>query len=232
MNRRELLTVSASSALLGTGGCLTNLGSWDEDSTENDVPGCTQKEKWITDITAGPADPDPNSIVGRRDCANADRPEPTGDVCKTIELEREDGEINEFHSTGVEPYPDPPTAFDEESLTEYVHEYERAYSKNGAVSKYDHSGNAVSVAVGIDERETQVLNYNDKITVVRIEFGVGVETRNSDGSGIASDQLSEVSVYAIDESGIVRTDAEYTHDESIADEILDLVEEGTLLECF
>lgn len=54
--------------------------------------------------------------------------------------------------------------------------------------------------VSSDERETQVFNYNDEITIVRIEFGVGVETRNSDGGGIASDQLDEVAVYAIDES--------------------------------
>ncbi|MCU4975735.1 hypothetical protein OB955_23925 [Halobacteria archaeon AArc-m2/3/4] len=91
----------------------------------------------------------------------------------------------------------------------------------------------MTVAVGIDERETQVHNHNDNITVVRIEFGVGVETRHSDGGGgIASDRLDEAAVYAIDESGIVRTDAEYAPDEMIANEIPELVGEGTLLECF
>ncbi|MCU4924893.1 hypothetical protein OB905_02695 [Halobacteria archaeon AArc-dxtr1] len=237
MNRRSLLAASSAGAVLGVSGCLADLESLSGSSGDEGVPGCTHRSEWNDDITTGSADPDPDSVAGRRDCANAERPEPTGEICTTVELESEDGEINEFHSTGIEPYPDPPTAFDEQSLIEYVYEYERAYSNNWAVSRYESPRRAVMISFGIHENDTRVLDH-DEITAIKIEFGFGVESRNQDGEGgIASDHLGEVSVYGIDETGIVRSDAEYTFDEdengeSTFDETLDPVEDGDLLQCF
>ncbi len=243
MNRRELLAASAASTLLGTGGCIANLDPRDEKSTdpddenttdENTVPGCTSKAEWTGDITSGPADPDPDSIAGHRDCANADRPEPTGNVCETFELEKQNGEIDEFRSVGVEPYPEPPNTFDEEPLTEYVYEYEDAYQQNKAVSEYGERAYGAGAEILDDWGDpTRRLDIYDQITVVGIRFAPPVSYVTRDGNFVGDDNLSEQAVYGVDETGIVRIEEPYLdNDEKIVESPPNPVEDGDLLECF
>ncbi|MFC7237302.1 hypothetical protein ACFQS4_03570 [Saliphagus sp. GCM10025317] len=242
MNRRELLVAGAVSVLLGTGGCIANLNPQGENSAnlddknspdENAVPGCTSKAEWIDDNTNGPF-PDPDSIAGRRNCANADRPEPTGDVCETFELEKPNGEIDELHSVGIKPYPEPPSTFDEESLTEYVYEYEDAYQQNKAVSEY---GNRV-IGAGAETLDnwgdpTRVLELYDEITVIGIRFAPPVNYRSHDGNFVGDDNFSDEAVYGVDETGVVRLHERYFGDErAVVKETPDPVEDGDLLECF
>lgn len=240
MNRRELLGVSAVSTVVGMSGCIGNFDARDDNSTDsnsenstgtNDVPGCTSKEEWTDDITSGPTEPDPDSIAGRRDCAKADRPEPTGDVCETFELEKQNGEIDELHSVGVKPYPEPPTAFDEESLTEFVYEYEDAYSQNEAVAEYGER--AIGAGADFWEDSTRVLERYDETTVIGISFAPPVEYRTTGGGFAGDDNFSDEAVYGVDETGIVRLHEGYLdRDEKTVENTPDPVEDGDLLECF
>lgn len=254
MKRRKLVVGGAATALFGLGGCLGSPeraneeanGSPEPSNDENrdemergdeqkreetngdDVPGCAHTDEWPDDSTIGPSDPDPTSIVGHHGCASAERPEPTGDVCTTFVIEDDDGEATELHSVGIEPYPDPPTSFDDETLRSYVHEYEKAYSHNAAVSQYGED--VASASVGIHEDRTRVLERDDGITAIRIEFGVGLRIEYQARNGYYEDSFGEAAVYGIDETGIGRADAEYT--ETVPEETPDPVEEGMLLECF
>lgn len=234
MNRRELLAGS-SVGILAASGCLGGRGTGDgagsggTTADEDDVPGCTWKAEWTDDVTDGPADADPESIAGRRDCSTADRPEPAGDVCRTFDPEGEDGADGASHSVGVASYPEPPESFDDETVTSYVAEYERVYARNAAVARY--GDRVVGISVGVDEDETQVLDRDDEIAAVRIEFGVGLRIRSprSDGS-YSEDRLGEAAVYGIDETGVVRAETEY--DEAVPEETADPVADGELLQCF
>ncbi|MCU4925299.1 hypothetical protein OB905_04765 [Halobacteria archaeon AArc-dxtr1] len=232
MNRRTLLEMGATGAFLGAAGCLDEIDPRTDQTTGNEVPGCTQKDAWETEITTGPTDPDPASIAGRRDCANADRPEPTGDVCETFEVEGDDGETTEFHSAGVEPYPDPPSNSDEEAVHSFVSEYERAYTQNGAVAEY---GDSV-VEFSYTTHDTETVDESNAITTVYIAFGFGFRQEGGADPGGYHDAFGEGAIYGIDETGIVRTDAEYYHEiENLPDDpeaLPDPVEDGQLLQCF
>ncbi|MFC7213112.1 hypothetical protein ACFQO4_03340 [Saliphagus sp. GCM10025334] len=241
MNRRELLAASAVSVLLGAGGCIADLDPQDENSTdlddentsnENAVPGCTSKAEWADDHTDGPF-PSPDSIAGHRNCANADRPEPTGDVCETFEVEGEDGETTEFYSAGVESYPDPPSDFDAITLQSYVFEYELAYTQNWAV--LEHEGEKV-VEFSFTSHDTAIIDGDDEITAIYIAFGFAFRRASGSGTGGYYDAFGEGAIYGIDETGVVRADADYYHNlENLPDDsenLPDPVEDGDLLQCF
>lgn len=215
------------SAILFAGtGCLGNLDPADESPTEQDVPGCTQKEEWDADITTRPAESPPDSIAARRDCANADRPEPTGDVCETFEKTGGDGETTEIHSVGVRPYPNPPSDFDGETLREFVKKYERAYNQNQTVS--GDGANIVLFSFGI--QDTTVSTAAGGVSSVVVEYSTTVRVYRRDGSGALADGFWAGAHYGIDETGIVRAQVE--DPDFYIDDLPDPVETGDLLQCF
>ncbi|MCU4926224.1 hypothetical protein OB905_09540 [Halobacteria archaeon AArc-dxtr1] len=235
MNRRSLLAASGTSVLLGVSGCLDELDSGDENETDDDgsegeVPGCLQKESW-PDGGGEIEDPPSESIAGRRDCTNADRPEPTGDVCTEHEITFGDG-TETFRSEGVEPYPDPPEEFTEEAVRSFVSDYEQAYRQNGAVERLE--DRLLGFSVSVEDDATQTLEADDDIDRIRIEYTVGSSIVDRDGAGtVESDPYGDAAVYGVDETGVVRAEAEYYQtDDDDEEETPDPVEEGDLLECF
>ncbi|MFC7216216.1 hypothetical protein ACFQO4_19320 [Saliphagus sp. GCM10025334] len=230
MNRRKVLTGISTGALLGVGGCLeTDTSFLDETSDDsgdgNSVPGCTQKETWSDGGNATPEDPDPASIAGRHDCSSTRRPEPTGEVCTTF-TPVISGEERTIHSAGIEPYPEPPSSFDEETLVSYVSEYENAYFHNSMVEKYRDELRGAGIRV--EEDETRIKQTENAITLVYIRFFTSTSTL-SDGTTPSVGDGAGAAGYGIDETGIVRTEARYSVSE---EEMPDPVESGTLLECF
>lgn len=221
--------MSAAGSLLGISGCIDNFTSRDGSSTAgNDVPGCTQTEEWTTDITTGPANPESDSIAGRHDCTNADRPEPTGDLCETFEVEREDGEVAEFHSAGVREYPDQPADFDDRTVQTFVAAYERAYTQNRAVSR----NGKHTVEFSFTTHETTTIDEYDEIFVVSIEFGFAFRLEDGSGTGGYHDAFGEGALYGVDETGIVRIGRDNYDPDSDPEELPDPVEDGDLLQCF
>jgi len=123
MNRRTVLAAVGTAGLFGTSGCLNELGTVTDGLVDPD--GCPQDVDWDGAHTRPTADVDSDSIAGQFGCANADRPQPSGDICDTFEI---DGET--YRTVDIEPYPDPPATFDESAVTAFVHDYERAYTRN------------------------------------------------------------------------------------------------------
>ena len=212
--------------LLPTAGCVENLGLADRSDSGQDVEGCTQVEEWDADISSGLAEPPPGSIADRRDCANADRPEPTGDVCETFTVEGEDGKATEIHSVGVQPYPDPPSGFDRETLREFVKKYERAYNQNQTVS--GDGANIVLFSFGV--QDTTVSTASGGVSSVVVEYSTVVRLYRRDGSGALAEGFWAGAHYGIDETGIVR--AEVDDPEFYIEDLPDPVETGNLLQCF
>ncbi|MFC7215629.1 hypothetical protein ACFQO4_16260 [Saliphagus sp. GCM10025334] len=228
MNRRKLLTGISTSVFLGVGGCLETGNSWLGDNSgnsEDDVPDCMQKDEWNSDIDKGPKNPDPTSIAGRYDCSSARRPEPTGDVCTTF-TPVISGEERTIHSDGVEPYPDPPDSFDQDTVVSYVYRYESSYFHNSMVEKY--RDELTHAGLRVEEDETRIEKTKDGITIIYIRFFNGTGTI-TDGKYPAAGDGAGAAAYGVDETGIVRAGTKY----SVSDkEMPDPVENGTLLECF
>lgn len=231
MHRRDFLTGCAVSSLLGSSGCIGAFersgGTNSSDTDGSPVTGCLQKDEWPSDITSTPQSLEQNSIADRRDCSDADRPEPTGDVCSTFVIGEDEGEPREYQSVGVKPYPNSPNSFTENTIVPFIYAYERAYSQNSAVLEYGNQLVAAPVTIKTDL--TQVLAYNEEITVVGIEFAHPLTIATADGFSY-EDSFDNAAVYGIDVTGILRGEA--TPDEIRNRGASDPVEHGSLLECF
>ncbi|MCU4924897.1 hypothetical protein OB905_02715 [Halobacteria archaeon AArc-dxtr1] len=229
MKRRTLLTTGVTGAVLSASGCLDGVESLVDNGDEG-VSDCSQVESW-DDGSGGPSDPAPDSIAGCWDCADANRPEPTGDVCAEHEVQTADGATT-YESLGVASYPDPPSSFDDEVVAAFVEEYERAYSQNELVLRF--GDRVVEGGAMLEEDETEPLDWYDDIAVVGLEFGVGHTEVTGGGLG-ATDPVETIAVYGVDETGIVRAAApEHTVGERGdigRGNRLDPIENGDLLAC-
>ncbi|WP_135825251.1 hypothetical protein [Halorussus ruber] len=167
-------------------------------------------------------------ISDRFDCAEAYRPTP--DVAEGVEHEIEErGETTVYESVGSTEYPASPSSFDDDTVRTFVEEHERAYQRNEFVARRGDS--VVDFEVMVEK--TELLDFHDEITTVRLDFAVHFEAVSGDGV-VMTEPAGEAAVYAIDGTGLVRTATEYRGniEGSIRKQTPDPLEDGTLLVCF
>lgn len=214
MDRRTLLSGTGLLFSLPFGGCLGDpalSGSTDEEGGGGETDDETERR-----------------ISERFDCADAVRPEP--DVTEGIEQEVTiDDETTVHESVGSVEYPDPPTEVDDETAREFVREHEHAYQRNEAVEKYGER----LVELEVMTEEVELFERDGEIAIVRLDFAVHYVVV-SDGGLVTTEPAGEAAVYAVDDTGLVRTDADYRGivSGSIREETPDPLEEGTIVSCF
>ncbi|MFC7230869.1 hypothetical protein ACFQMM_04620 [Saliphagus sp. GCM10025308] len=112
-------------------------------------------------------------------------------------------------------------------------EYELAYTQNWAVLE---RGRENVVEFSFTSHDTATIDGDDEITIIYIAFGFAFRRESGSGTGGYYDAFGEGAIYGIDETGVVRAEAEYYHDlENLPDDseaLPDPVEDGDLLQCF
>lgn len=218
MNRRRFLSRIAPSALLAFGGCLGVTGGGSGTETDG-TPDDGDEEKGET-----------ASISDRFDCSWTYRPETDVEAGVEHEVESSDGTVV-YESVGSTDYPDPPAEFDDEdAVRTFVADHERAYQRHEYLAT--HGDRLVEFDARIEE--TEPFDFHDDIATVRVDFSVHFAAVTNDGV-LMTEPAGEAAVYAVDETGIVRTKAEYRdHVEgSLRENTPDPLEEATRpLHCF
>lgn len=224
MNRRRLLSGIALPALLAFGGCLGD-GTNRDSGTETDGNANTE------DGSGTDGDEETAPIADRFDCSGAYRPET--DVEAGVEHEVESGDETVVHeSVGSTDYPDPPTDFgDEDAVETFVADHERAYQRHEYLAT--HGDRLVEFDARIEE--TEPLDFREGIATVRVDFSVHFAAVTGDGRVLMTEPVGEAAAYAVDETGIVRREAEYRDriEGSVPENTPDPLAEPTrLLHCF
>lgn len=213
MDRRTLLSGTGLLFSIPFGGCLADPtlpentdeeGSEGENDDENERP-----------------------ISEQFDCADAIRPEP--DVPAGVEQEVTiDDETTVHESVGSTDYPTPPPEFDDD-VRGFLEEHERAYQRNEAAEKYGER----LVELEVMMEGVELFDEDDEIVTVRLDFAVHFVVVD-DGGLVTTEPAGEAAVYAVDDTGFVRTEADYREmlDGSIREETPDPLEEGTIVGCF
>ncbi|USZ69716.1 hypothetical protein NGM10_16570 (plasmid) [Halorussus salilacus] len=227
MDRRELLASVGLSVCLPLGGCLgdgSGFGSADESSDSDDRP--TETTDATDDDETETAAPNP--VAERFGCSSAYRPE--SDVEAGVEHEVEVGDETEvYESVGSTDYPTPPAAFDGDAVETFVAEYEKVYQRNVYLDK--HEDRLVEFDPMVEGVER--FDFRDPVATVRVDFAVHFAAVSGD-SVVMTEPAGEAAVYAVDETGLARTDAEYRGnvEGSVREATPDPLEDGDLLECF
>jgi hypothetical protein len=243
MERRKFLSGSIVAAFTSISGCLNDddesVDGNDSDkktATSNEST-CIQKDNWESGMSTNKKRVEQDTIAGRRNCMNAQRPEPTGDICSEFQIKDEEGEQHTYYSIGVKQYPTLPDLLNIDTVLPFIYEYERAYSQNLAILEYGER--LVQGSVTIKEDLTKEIDIYKNIFVVGIEYAQPLTfIKNEDlsdednkFSGFSyEDNFSDAAVYAVDKTGLLRTDAQ--PDEIRNQDIPDPVKSGDVIECF
>lgn len=213
------------------GGCISD-GERSGNTGENPATtGANEGEKnGSTDAGEGTggAEEDEPPISERFDCTEADRPTP--DVAEGVEHEMEEhGGTTVYESVGSTEYPTPPSAFDEDTVGAFIEEHERTDQQNEFVER--RGDNVVDFEVMIENAE--IFDFHDEITTVRLDFAVHYEVVHEDVIEM-TEPVGETVVYAIDETGFIRTETDYRGDieGAIQEGTPDPLRDGELLGCF
>lgn len=231
MNRRTLLSGVGLSIVLSFGGCSSDGEPFGNTGENPNATGTNESEKkGSTDAGDGTAEAkeDEPSISEQFDCMKADRPTP--DVAEGIEYTIEEhGETTVYESVGSTEYPTPPSVFDEDTVGAFIEEHEKAYQQNEFVERRGDS--VVDFEVMIEN--TEIFDFHAEITTVRLDFSVHYEVVR-EGVIERTEPVGEAVVYAIDETGFIRTETDYRGniEGPIREETPDPLKEGKLLGCF
>ncbi|OVE86380.1 hypothetical protein B2G88_00355 [Natronolimnobius baerhuensis] len=191
-------------------------------------------------VTAGCVD-DLNGDTGNKDDAadtvaghfdtGPERPECEVNS-ETIEVQRGD-ETREADTAATIPYPDPPTAGSEDDVLEYVEEFDHAYVTQSILCDRSQSGDVLRIGYSVDTREQFGREGIDHVFVSR---AAGATHGIDDGGGewVADLGFTGV-VYAIDDTGLARTESDTVDSpdvEDIAADAPDPLEDGELVAAF
>lgn len=235
MERRKFLSGSIVAAFTSISGCVNDddddesVDGSDSDkktATSNEST-CIQKDNWESGMSTDKKRVEQDTIAGRRNCMNAQRPEPTGDICSEFQIKDEEGEQHTYYSIGVKQYPTLPDLLNIDTVLPFIYEYERAYSQNLAIFEYGER--LVRGSVTIKEDLTKDIDIYKNIFVVGIEYSQSWTFIKNEGLSY-EDNFSDAAVYAVDKTGLLRTDAQ--PDEIRNQDIPDPVKSGDVIECF
>lgn len=212
MNRRTL--VSAVGATIALSGCLSDdpVNGHADDGSDPSVEGSD------TDSVRDHFDDGPE----RPDCTRES---------ETVEIERGDGETNEYETAETIPYPDSPAEFTTDALVEYAAAFERAYITRNVLCDGGGDDYVLDIANGIEERET--FDWYDDITIVYLQRFAGASHGiGDDGAEWQSDIGPTVACYAIDETGVARVQTRYQSSDEYESGGPDPIDEGSLVHVF
>jgi len=168
-------------------------------------------------------------IAERSDCGEANRPEPNVDSGVEFEVETEGG-TETFTAVGSAEYPPPPESPGNGVIKSYVGDHEIAYRRNELVERYGRR--LVAFEATIDA--TSVLDRSNERVLARVDLMIYAEFLDGD-RGLQIGDGPVAAVYAIDETGAVRVEAQY-HDPRSAgadgEGPPDPLEAGQLVACF
>lgn len=223
MNRRRLLSGVALPALLAFGGCL---GGGTDGSSGTETSGSADDETNGTPEDDGKGETP--HISDRFDCSEAHRPETDVEAGVEHEVEFSD-ETVVYESVGSTGYPDPPAEFDGDPVRTFVADYERAYQRHEYLTT--HGDRLVEFDARIEE--TELFDFRDGIATARVDFSIHFAAVSGE-KVVMTEPVGEAAAYAVDETGIVRTAAEYRdHVEGpVREHTPGPLEEGSLLHCF
>ena len=188
MNRRTILTVLGTTAAVGLGGCLGE--DRDQDGTENGH----------TDDQAGNGS-DAGTVIDRFETG----PERPGceKESESVEVERGD-ETREYETAATIPYPSEPESFDGTDIVTFVEEFDRAYLRHDVLCR-ERSGSILNVSYSVERSETY--DWEEDITHVFVLRAAGASAGlDGDGYMWQADLGYSGVVYALDETGVARTD--------------------------
>lgn len=178
----------------------------------------------------GPADGDARGVADSFD-GDFDRPECEVES-ETVEVAVGD-ETREEETAATVPYPDPPTAFTERDVVEWVPSFEEAYLSHDVLCERSGSGRILRVDYRTDR--TDVLDGSGDVTVVYLRYAGGATAGVDDGGMWEADIDFTAVSYAVDETGAARVEfdrpLEPGHEE-FESERRDPIEEGTLVAAF
>ncbi|WP_418281062.1 hypothetical protein [Halorubrum sp. DTA98] len=120
---------------------------------------------------------------------------------ETIEVTMND-ETRTYETATTVPYPDPPTAFDEDALVDWVPAFEEAYVTHDVLCDQRGSGHILRIDYQTDRIE--VLGRDGPETVVRLRYAGGATAGLDDGGIWEADLGHSAVAYAIDETGAAR----------------------------
>lgn len=198
MDRRALL---AAVSTLAVAGCLA------DDAGERTEGGADGGTATGPDATNGPDETTPAGTAVRDRFAG----EPVRPECEkrseTIEA-RVGDETREFETAATIPYPDAPSEFAGAAIVDYVVEFERAYVRHAALCDRQGSGHVLSVSY--DVRRSETLEWDTDPTIAFL-LRAGAASSGVDSAGEpvwVSDIGYKGVVYAVDETGAARTEAD------------------------
>ena len=220
MNRRSLLVGIGATTITFTG-CLSDDPA-DPDSSRNDGG---------ADDLGDSGRSDGDSVTAHFD-EDASRPECEKDS-ETIEAEL-NGETHEFETASTIPYPDPPTAFDREEIIDYIESFEEAYVTHDVLCTGRGSGHVLRVGYYVQDSETFDW-YDDVVIVFLLRAGGAVSGLDADGYPWEAELPYEGVVYAVDETGVARSDFDDVHElerDEFESHAPDPLERGSLVAAF
>ncbi len=159
------------------------------------------------------------------------RPECTVES-ETIEVDVGD-DTREYETAATHPYPDPPAAFDENTIIEYVTAFEEAYVVHDALCDLSGSSYVIRISYTVDRVER--FDRSGGGLTVFLRYAGGPSAGVSDGGMWQADIGYRNVVYAIDETGAARVEFDAPRDpgrQEIASEAPDPIEAGDLVARF
>lgn len=188
MNRRTVLTTLGTTAAVALGGCVSE--GDDQPGTED---GNTDDPS-ATDSGAG-------TVVEYFDM-DPDRPECEKES-ETVEVEHGD-ETREHETAATIPYPPEPEGYDETDIVTFVEKFDRAYVRHDVLCRR-RSGRILTVGYSVARSETY--DWKEDITHVFVLRAAGATAGlDSDGYMWQAELGYSAVVYAVDETGVARTD--------------------------
>ena len=188
------------------------------------LAGCTDR---LSDDPAGGA----AATVADSFDGGADRPE-----CE-VESERIEvtvsNETREYETAATVPYPDPPTAFDDDAVTDWVPAFEEAHVSHRVLCGRSGSGEIIRIGYATDRIE--VLDRPGDATVVYLRYAGGATAGVADGGMWQADIGYGAAAYAVDETGAARVELDRPvapDHEAFESTFRDPVEAGALVAAF
>lgn len=188
------------------------------------LAGCT--ERLPTDLTDG----DGATVVGSFD-GGPDRPDCAVES-RSIEV-TVSNETREYETAATVPYPDPPTAFDANTVVDWVPAFEEAHVTHRVLCGRSGSGEIVEIAYATERIE--VLDGAGDATIVYLRYAGGATAGVDDGALWQADIGYSAAAYAVDETGAARVDLDRPiapEHEAFESSFRDPIEEGTLVAAF
>lgn len=160
-----------------------------------------------------------------------DRPECEVDS-EPVEVEI-GGDTREYETAATIPYPDSPTAFDEDAIVEYVTAFEEAYVVHAALC--DQSGSSYVIRINYDVDRIETFERSGTGATVFLRYAGGATSGVDDGGLWQADIGYRNVVYTVDETGAARAAFDDSRDpdrDAIESEAPDPIDDGDLVAVF